>query len=296
MGYIKTPELREYDKLEFELMDPRKSKELWAKENKTRQQLVGVRIKVNGEEITKKQVGHLNPSELFDGLCEALKPGTFENIDGAYLYKCIACGLTDCERYWCIVRDEDDCITWRTPENKYTFDKNEYRSAMTELCDFSRSLENNHFEKGLKVNSVFDNNDYSVITFIDMQFSVPFLEEEIDEDAFYAIKYLAKVYLSKTKYWDDVIHYAPQYGFSRTGISLHLMNYIKEEEGLNLVKNICEYIMNIEKGKSRSKNEEDVISRLQRGLDSAKLYVGKYLEEITNNGRYFYKCVDVQSF
>lgn len=151
------------DKLEFKLIDAKKSNEPWAEDCET--PIFVVEIYINGKEVVPilKEIeqpycdaegtpeiaggyGHNLPEDLYKALSEAIIEGTYSNKYGVELLCCRDCGFSGCWSAITHIRQTEDYIYWESFENNhrknwkynlsYKFDKAEYDKAMKQLKSY----------------------------------------------------------------------------------------------------------------------------------------------------------------
>lgn len=151
------------DKLEFKLIDAKKSNEAWAED--CEKSIFVVEIYINGKEIVSmlKEIeqpycdtegaseiaggyGHNLPEDLYKNLSEAIIEDTYSNKYGVTLLCCRDCGFSGCWSVILSVRQTKDYVYWENfrhnhRENwkynlSYKFDRTEYDKAMEQLKSF----------------------------------------------------------------------------------------------------------------------------------------------------------------
>ena len=137
--------------------------------------------------------------------------------------------------------------------------------------------------KGLDVSFIIDHNDCFMMTSFDIRFTLPNVEEEVPEDAFFTIEYIFYCYLKKSEYTDGIIHYGR---LDRTGISINMSTFFDREKAFDFVVGMCRYFLALEKGEP---SDSALISKLQLGYDEANRIVSDYLQLIESENGYTYK-------
>ncbi len=116
------------------------------------------------------------------------------------------------------------------------------------------------------------------ITTFDLRFTRPNTEPVMDTAAIHAIEHLAATFLRNHKEWKERIIYFGPMG-CRTGFYLILAGNLKPEDILELLKEMCHFILEFE-GEIPGASAKDCGNYLDMNLSMAKYYTSKYYEEV----------------
>ncbi len=116
------------------------------------------------------------------------------------------------------------------------------------------------------------------ITTFDLRFTRPNTEPVMDTAAIHAIEHLGATFLRNHKDWKERIIYFGPMG-CRTGFYLILAGNLKSQDILQLVKEMCHFILEFE-GEIPGASAKDCGNYLDMNLSMAKYYTSKYYEEV----------------
>ncbi len=148
---------------------------------------------------------------------------------------------------------------------------------------YGRVFTPKEIHKGLDVDYVVDHDDCFQMTSFDIRFTLPDVEEEVPEDAYFTIKFMFHLYLKESEYKNDIIHFGP---LNRTGIWFNLSPYFDRQKAFDFVAGMCRRFLTLEKGEP---SDDALIGKLQLGFDEAVRVVSDYLELIESEGGYTYQ-------
>lgn len=131
--------------------------------------------------------------------------------------------------------------------------------------------------KGLIADYIIDHNDFFAMVSLDIRFAKPGGDEHIDKDALFAIEKLFLLYLIENDYKDKIIHFG---SIGDTGIDLNLNCSFDVRKSLELVKDMCQYILDMNAGEP---SDHPLVSAIQLGLDAAKEVIVEYLAVVDSN-------------
>lgn len=152
----------------------------------------------------------------------------------------------------------------------------------------SFQVDHEKLEPGIYIsrNDVFGRGLFTgeVIT-IDLRFTRPNREPPMDPAAIHTIEHLGAVYLRNYSGCEDEIVYFGPMG-CRTGFYLIIWGdrLVRGPGIVNLMKNMCEYILDFE-GEIPGAKPAECGNYLEHDLGAAKSYAKKFLEDIT--ARYY---------
>ncbi len=152
---------------------------------------------------------------------------------------------------------------------------------------YSRVFTAKEIHKGLDVNYTVDHNAFFSMTSFDIRFTLPEVEEEIPEEAFFTIEYMFHFYLTKSEYKDKIIHFGR---INRTGIQSNLNAYFDRQKAFDFITGMCRKFLTLEKGEP---SDNALIRKLQLGYDDAIRVISDYLQLIENENGYTYQVENI---
>ena len=121
------------------------------------------------------------------------------------------------------------------------------------------------------------------VTTFDLRFTRPNHEPPIEPAALHTIEHLGAVYLRNNPHWrEDIVYFGPM--GCRTGFYLLLweLRYAKDKEVINLIRNMCKYILSY-KGEVPGAKIAQCGNYLEHNLELAKYYTARFLSAISDN-------------
>ncbi|MBQ0146564.1 MAG: S-ribosylhomocysteine lyase [Lachnospiraceae bacterium] len=145
-----------------------------------------------------------------------------------------------------------------------------------ELID---SFQVNHLilEPGLYVSRKDRKKDVVVTTF-DLRITAPNKEPVIDSPALHTIEHLGATYLRNSKDKGDVVYFGPM--GCRTGCYLVMFGDLDSEDVLNIVLDMCDFIIGFE-GEIPGAKPEECGNYSEQNLNMAKYYISRYKKDLT---------------
>lgn len=145
-----------------------------------------------------------------------------------------------------------------------------------ELID---SFQVNHLilEPGLYVSRKDRKKDVVVTTF-DLRITAPNKEPVIDTPALHTIEHLGATYLRNSKDKGDVVYFGPM--GCRTGCYLVMFGDLDSEDVLNIVLDMCDFIIGFE-GEIPGAKPEECGNYSEQNLNMAKYYISRYKKDLT---------------
>lgn len=145
-----------------------------------------------------------------------------------------------------------------------------------ELID---SFQVNHLilEPGLYVSRKDRKKDVVVTTF-DLRITAPNKEPVIDTPALHTIEHLGATYLRNSKDKGDVVYFGPM--GCRTGCYLVMFGDLDSEDVLNIVLDMCDFIIGFE-GEIPGAKPEECGNYSEQNLNMAKYYISRYRKDLT---------------
>ena len=144
----------------------------------------------------------------------------------------------------------------------------------------------NHLDlmPGLYVSRRDAKGDCVTITF-DLRITAPNREPVVDTPALHTIEHLAATYLRNSEKKDDVIYFGPM--GCRTGCYLVMFGNLDSEDVLDLVLEMCDFIIGFE-GEIPGAAPEQCGNYQEQNLDMAKYYIKKYKDALVNDRHLVY--------
>lgn len=127
--------------------------------------------------------------------------------------------------------------------------------------------------------------DCTVTTF-DMRFTAPNREPVMDMPAIHTIEHLGATYLRNSRRKGEVVYFGPM--GCRTGFYLLMSGNLNPEDIYELIKSMCEFILQF-KGEIPGAKPEECGNYAEQNLNMAQYYVDKYLKELTTYRRFVYQ-------
>lgn len=145
-----------------------------------------------------------------------------------------------------------------------------------ELID---SFQVNHLilEPGLYVSRKDRKKDVVVTTF-DLRITAPNKEPVIDTPALHTIEHLGATYLRNSKDKGDVVYFGPM--GCRTGCYLVMFGDLDSEDVLDIVLDMCDFIIGFE-GEIPGAKPEECGNYSEQNLNMAKYYISRYKKDLT---------------
>lgn len=144
----------------------------------------------------------------------------------------------------------------------------------------------NHLElmPGLYV-SRKDARDGVVVTTFDLRFTAPNREPVMDMPAVHTVEHLGATYLRNSARKDDIVYFGPM--GCRTGFYLLMFGDLSPEDIVRDIRDMCKFILGYE-GEIPGARAAECGNYLEQNLATAKFYVARYLEDLTENPRFVY--------
>lgn len=149
------------------------------------------------------------------------------------------------------------------------------------------SFKVNHLvlEPGLYV-SRRDQKDGVVVTTFDMRITAPNLEPVVDTPALHTIEHLSATFLRNSAKKEDVVYFGPM--GCRTGCYLVMFGDLCSEDVLDLVTEMCDFIIGFE-GEIPGARPEQCGNYQEQNLDMAKYYIRRYKKALLEKRNFVYK-------
>ena len=141
----------------------------------------------------------------------------------------------------------------------------------------SFSVDHTKLTKGIYISRIDDN----LITF-DIRMTTPNLEPALDPKAAHTIEHIGATLLRNGKFKDKIIYFGPM--GCRTGCYLVMFGNLDSEDVLDLVLEMCDFIIGFE-GEIPGAAPEQCGNYQEQNLDMAKFYIARYLRELTEHAR-----------
>lgn len=122
---------------------------------------------------------------------------------------------------------------------------------------------------------------FDKITTFDMRITKPNIEKAMDTDGLHAIEHLGAMFLRNDRVWSSKVIYFGPMG-CRTGFYIILSGDLYPLDIYNLIKRMCEFIINYE-GEIPGASITECGNYLDLNLDKAKEYIKKYQIEVLDN-------------
>ncbi len=140
----------------------------------------------------------------------------------------------------------------------------------------SFSINHLKLERGLYVSRRDVRNGVCVTTF-DLRMRRPNREPVMDMAALHTIEHLGATYLRNSARKDEIVYFGPM--GCRTGCYLVMFGELKSVDVLDLVVDMCKFILGYE-GDIPGAKPEECGNYLEQNLNMAKYYVQKYLDAL----------------
>lgn len=137
-------------------------------------------------------------------------------------------------------------------------------------------------QPGLYVSRKDKWNDCVVTTF-DMRITAPNREPVIDMPALHTIEHMAATYLRNSRLKDQVVYFGPM--GCRTGCYLVMFGDLSSEDVVDLVLDMCDFILGYE-GEIPGATPAECGNYSEQNLNMAKYYIRRYRENLAGN-RFF---------
>ncbi len=137
-------------------------------------------------------------------------------------------------------------------------------------------------QPGLYVSRKDKWNDCVVTTF-DMRITAPNREPVIDMPALHTIEHMAATYLRNSRLKDQVVYFGPM--GCRTGCYLVMFGDLSSEDVVDLVLDMCDFILGYE-GEIPGATPAECGNYSEQNLNMAKYYIRRYRENLAEN-RFF---------
>ena len=121
-----------------------------------------------------------------------------------------------------------------------------------------------------------------VTTTFDLRITAPNREPVVDTPALHTIEHLAATNLRNSEKKDDVSYFGPM--GCRTGCYLVMFGNLDSEDVLDLVLEMCDFIIGFE-GEIPGAAPEQCGNYQEQNLEMAKFYIARYLRELTEHAR-----------
>ncbi len=144
----------------------------------------------------------------------------------------------------------------------------------------------NHLElqAGLYVSRKDVCNDVVVTTF-DLRFVAPNKEPVLDNPALHTIEHLGATFLRNSKRQNEIVYFGPM--GCRTGFYLVMFGNLQSADVLDLVQEMCNFILNYE-GDIPGATPRECGNYSEQNLAMAKYYTKNYLAQLLNHKRFVY--------
>ena len=124
-----------------------------------------------------------------------------------------------------------------------------------------------------------------VVTTFDVRMKEPNREPVLGQGELHTIEHLAATYLRNSEKKDDVIYFGPM--GCRTGCYLVMFGNLDSEDVLDLVLEMCDFIIGFE-GEIPGAAPEQCGNYQEQNLDMAKYYIKKYKDALVNERNLVY--------
>lgn len=153
------------------------------------------------------------------------------------------------------------------------------KMKQVKLMELIDSFQVNHLilEPGLYVSRKDRKKDVVVTTF-DLRITAPNKEPVIDTPALHTIEHLGATYLRNSKDKGDVVYFGPM--GCRTGCYLVMFGDLDSEDVLNIVLDMCDFIIGFE-GEIPGAKPEECGNYSEQNLNMAKYYISRYKKDLT---------------
>lgn len=145
------------------------------------------------------------------------------------------------------------------------------------------SFKINHLElfPGVYVSRRDTKNGVTVTTF-DLRVTAPNREPVMDVPAIHTIEHLGATYLRNSERGEDVVYFGPM--GCRTGFYLLLFGDLSANDVIDLIVDMCHFILNFE-GAIPGATAIECGNFSEQNLNMAKFYIKKYKEELVEHRR-----------
>lgn len=142
-----------------------------------------------------------------------------------------------------------------------------------------QSFRVNHLKlkPGIYVSRVDKNKDVSVTTF-DLRMTTPNVEPPMDVPAIHTIEHLGATYFRNSAYAQNVVYFGPM--GCRTGFYLIVFGLVKPEDIVDLINDMCDFIINFE-GDIPGATPIECGNYSEQNLTFAKVYILKFKKELS---------------
>lgn len=154
---------------------------------------------------------------------------------------------------------------------------------MKKIASFT--IDHLNLESGLYVSRKDTKNGVTVTTF-DMRITAPNREPVIDMPALHTIEHLSATFFRNSAIKDDVVYFGPM--GCRTGCYLVLFGDLCSKDILDLVINMCDFILNFE-GDIPGASPKECGNFSEQNLAMAKYYISSYKTNLIEKGNLEYK-------
>lgn len=137
---------------------------------------------------------------------------------------------------------------------------------------------------GLYVSRKDEKNGVTATTF-DMRITAPNREPVLDTAPIHTIEHLGATFLRNSAHKDDIIYFGPM--GCRTGFYIVMFGNLCSEDILDMVLEMCDYIITFE-GEIPGAKPEECGNYSDQNLQAAKSIIKKYRKELTDNCRLLY--------
>ena len=134
-----------------------------------------------------------------------------------------------------------------------------------------------HLQPGLYVGRKDRRGGVCVTTF-DMRMTAPNAEPVMDMPAIHTIEHLGATFLRNSARRDEVVYFGPM--GCRTGFYILMFGDLCPENMLDMVKDMCRFILSYE-GEIPGAKPEECGNYSEQNLNMAKYYIDKYLNCLT---------------
>ena len=130
-----------------------------------------------------------------------------------------------------------------------------------------------------------DARDGVTVTTFDLRFTAPNREPAADIAALHTVEHLFATYLRNSEYADDIVYFGPM--GCRTGCYLLMFGELEPSDVFDLVKDMCDFILNFE-GEIPGAKAEECGNFLEHNLPMAKYYIRIFKERLEKYRRMSY--------
>lgn len=143
-----------------------------------------------------------------------------------------------------------------------------------------------HLQKGLYV-SRRDRRGDCIVTTFDMRMTAPNREPVIDMPALHTIEHLSATFLRNHERKDEIVYFGPM--GCRTGCYLVMFGKLEPSDILELVLELCDFILGFE-GEIPGAKAEECGNFREQNVDTAKYYISRYRQSLLEDGNFVYKA------